>query len=71
MNSVELFGYFSSCLVLFSMMMKDMWMLRIINSIACACFVVYGVFIDSAPIMAMNFAVILVNVYKLYLDSKK
>jgi hypothetical protein len=62
---VELFGYFSMILVLVSMLMKDMWMLRLLNSIACGCFVVYGYMIGSFPIIVMNILVIFINVYKM------
>jgi hypothetical protein len=66
MNNVEIFGYFSMFLVLLSMTMKDMWMLRLLNSVACACFVVYGFFIESYPVMIMNVLVIGINLYKMH-----
>jgi hypothetical protein len=71
MNGVELFGYFASLLVILSMSMKDMFVLRLINSIACGCFVVYGFLIGSIPVVLMNLAVIGINAYKVYKDGKK
>jgi uncharacterized protein with PQ loop repeat len=62
---VELFGYFSMILVLVSMLMKDMWMLRLLNSVACSCFVVYGYMIGSFPVIIMNILVIFINIYKM------
>jgi hypothetical protein len=66
MSNVEIFGYFSMFLVLLSMTMKDMWMLRLLNSVACACFVVYGFLIGSYPVMIMNVLVIGINLYKMH-----
>ena len=70
-DKVELFGYASSLFVVLSMTMKDMFMLRIFNSFACGCFVVYGILIGSAPVVLMNLAVIGINSYKIYTDGKK
>ena len=61
----EIFGYFSMLLVLISMMMKDMWMLRLMNTAACGCFVVYGFLIGSHPVIVMNILVIIINFYKM------
>ena len=71
MNGVEIFGYFASLLVILSMTMKDIFVLRLINSIACGCFVVYGVLIGSAPVILMNLIVIGINSYKIYKDDCK
>jgi hypothetical protein len=71
MNNVELFGYFASLLVILSMAMKDIFVLRLINSLACGCFVVYGFLIGSTPVILMNLAVIGINAYKIYKDGKE
>jgi len=71
MNGIEIFGYCASALVVLSMTMKDIWMLRFLNSIACGAFVVYGILIGSYPVVIMNAIVIGINVYKMYQDGKK
>lgn len=64
------FGYLSMLMVLFSMMMKDMMLLRIFNSIACGMFVVYGILISAPPIVLMNILVIAINFYWIYKKVK-
>ena len=63
---IEIFGYASMVVVLISMTMKDMVRLRILNSIACAMFVIYGIMLSAAPIIVMNILVIIINLYKVY-----
>lgn len=65
MTPTEILGYASMILVLVSMLMKNMKTLRILNSISCAMFIVYGFAINAYPIIIMNFLVILINIYRL------
>lgn len=60
-------GYIAMVLLLISFMMKDVKRLRIINSIACAFFVVYGFMLATSwPIIISNGAIILINIYYLF-----
>ena len=64
MQPIEIFGYLSMLVVLYSMTMKDIRSLRYVNSIACAMFVVYGIIIGSYPVTVMNVLIILINLYQ-------
>ena len=70
---LEMMGYLASLLVLVSLLMTSVVKLRIINSIGAALFTAYGILIQSYPTAAMNFALIVVNIYFLVkvLRSKK
>ena len=63
--AIEIFGYASMLVVLISMLMSGVKTLRIVNSIACGMFVIYGFMIHSTPIIAMNVLVILINLWKI------
>ena len=63
---IEVFGYISMIVVLISTMMKDMKRLRIINSIGCLMFVIYGLYMQTYPIVVMNIVVILIHFWRLY-----
>ncbi len=64
----EWVGYAASLGVLLSFLMKDITKLRIINSIGCFLFVVYGVMLNmSLPIVITNVAILLINFYYLFL----
>jgi Flp pilus assembly protein protease CpaA len=65
MEAIEIFGYVSMVVVLISMLMGDIKKLRIVNSIACAMFVIYGISLHAYPIVIMNVLVIVINLYRL------
>ncbi len=61
----EWVGYGASLGVLVSFLMKDIKVLRIVNSIGCALFVAYGLMLGSIPIVVTNVAILFVNAYYL------
>lgn len=63
--TVEMWGYISMIVVLISMLMKNMKLLRIINSISCAMFIIYGIFMNAMPIIILNSLVIAINLFRL------
>lgn len=66
----EWIGYIAMVLLLISFMMKDVKRLRIINSIACAFFVVYGFMLATSwPIIISNGAIIGINFYYLFIKK--
>jgi hypothetical protein len=70
-STTEIIGYISSFIVLLSFLMKSITALRIINTIGCLCFVVYGILLNnSIPIIFTNTAIVGINMYFL-LKAKK
>ena len=65
MTLVETWGYISMCVVIWSMTMKNIKWLRIVNSISCGMFIVYGIALGAYPIIIMNSLVIGINVFRL------
>ena len=64
----DIIGYIAMALLLISFLMKDVKKLRIVNSIGCAFFVVYGfLLVTSWPIIITNSAIISINLYYLIL----
>lgn len=61
----EWIGYVASLGVLVSFLMKDIKVLRIVNSIGCALFVAYGFMLSSIPIIVTNLAILIINAYYL------
>ena len=62
---VELWGYISMIVVVISMLMKDIKWLRILNTISCAMFIIYGILINAMPVVVLNSIVILINLWRL------
>ena len=63
--NIEIWGYISMVFVLVSMLMKNMKLLRIINSISCVMFIIYGIALGAYPIILLNTLVILINVFRI------
>ncbi len=62
---LEMVGYLGSVLVAISLMMRALLRLRIINTLGCVVFVVYGILIHAYPVAILNGFVACVNVYYL------
>jgi hypothetical protein len=61
-SPTELVGYAASLFVLISFLMKDIRKLRMVNSVGCALFVVYGIMLAySIPIILTNTAILVIN----------
>jgi uncharacterized protein with PQ loop repeat len=63
-------GYAAMATVLISFLMKSVKKLRLINSLGCLFFVIYGFLLEplSMPIIITNTAILIINLY--YLTKK-
>ncbi|MDO5039409.1 YgjV family protein [Clostridium sp.] len=68
MNStlVEWIGYIASAMIVVSLIMTSIVKLRIINTIGCVLFVIYGIIVGAYPISVSNGLIALINLYNLY-----
>jgi len=64
-------GYIASGVVLLSFLMRKMIFLRIVNTIGCVFFIVYGILLGEAPIIITNAAIVLINIYYLSKSNKE
>jgi len=63
-------GYLAMTMILVSFLMKNVRWLRIINSIGCVLFVIYGFLLATAwPIIIANSAIICINLYYLLVNK--
>jgi hypothetical protein len=72
-TAVEWVGYAASVGVLVSFLMKDINMLRKVNSVGCALFVLYGVMLPikiGLPIIITNVVILIINLYSLLKKAK-
>ncbi|MBT8211801.1 MAG: YgjV family protein [Acidimicrobiia bacterium] len=63
---IELVGYAASGLIVVSLMMTSVVRLRLINLVGSSTFIVYGVLIESIPIVLTNGVIVVINVVFLY-----
>jgi len=67
---IEWIGYFASFFLLLSFLMRNITTLRYINSLGCLLFVAYGILLGSWPLIITNGAIILINIYYLFINRK-
>ncbi len=67
----EWIGYLASFFVMISFLMRNIISLRYVNSIGCLFFVVYGILLDSWPVIITNVAIASVNFYYLFINKRK
>ncbi len=67
----EIFGYLGSALIAASMLMNNIWKLRWLNMSGAILFAVYGVAINSLPIILLNSFNTTVNIFSLLQISRK
>ena len=65
-NFIEYIGYAASACIVISLVMTSIIKLRIINSIGCLLFVIYGSYTGAYPVVISNAIIILINIYYLY-----
>lgn len=63
---MEILAYFASVIILISFMVKDIVLLRLLNTIGCLIFFIYSHYHGRYPLMFLNFMVILVNLVYIY-----
>lgn len=66
---VDIIGYLASGVLLLSFTRKNVTQLRIINSVGCLLFVVYGAMLNVWPVIITNVAIVLINCYYLFLQK--
>ena len=68
-NLVEWTGYAAMTILMISFLMKDIKKLRIINTVACLLFVIYGYMLHSYPVIISNAFIGTVNLYYLFVKK--
>jgi hypothetical protein len=61
----EIIGYIASALIALSLTMSSILRLRVINLVGAVFFTVYGLLIQAYPVAAVNFFIILIDLYYL------
>ena len=68
---VEWIGYLASLIILISYITKNITRLRVIGTIGCVLFVMYGVIIESWPLVITNGTIVFINLYYIFIKKKK
>ena len=68
---IEWVGYAASIMIAISLLMTDILKLRIINSIGCVLFAIYGFIVKAYPVGIINTFIFFVNMFYIYKFSKE
>ncbi|MDP5077612.1 MAG: YgjV family protein [Nonlabens sp.] len=66
---LDFIGYLASFILLLSFTRKNVRHLRIINTLGCILFVIYGAMLSSWPVMITNVSIVLINLYYLFIQK--
>lgn len=69
--NIEIIGYAATIFILTSLALSDLKLLRIVNSIGGALWILYGAYSGSPSIMIGNAIMIVINGVKYYKESYK
>lgn len=67
---IEWVGYAASLFIVVSLTMTSIVKLRIINSVGCLLFIIYGLNLNAYPVVISNALIVMINIYNLYMLSK-
>ncbi len=65
-NWIEVLGYTASVFIAISIMMNSIIKLRIVNLFGAFLLGTYGLFINSIPVVLLNYFIVLTNIYFIY-----
>jgi hypothetical protein len=67
-ENMEIMVYCASIIVLISFIVKDVIMLRLLNTVGCILFLflIYSIYHERMPLVFLNFMVIVVNLIYIY-----
>lgn len=68
---IDIAGYLASLVLLISFTRKNVKQLRIINTVGCLLFVLYGGLLEAWPVMVTNICIVLINVYYLFFQKSE
>lgn len=63
---IEWVGYAASLMIAISLLMTNVIKLRMLNTVGCLLFVIYGFIVGAYPVAVANLAIIFINLYHLY-----
>lgn len=63
---MEIMAYCASVIILISFIVKDVILLRLLNTIGCVLFLIYSTYHGRTPLVFLNFMVIVVNLIYIY-----
>ena len=67
---IETIGYLAPAFLVLSFLFKDMFKLRLINSIGCGFFIIYGFLISAYPVVIANVIIVGINLHYLLFKKK-
>lgn len=69
LSIVDIIGYSAMGVLMISFMIGDLRKLRIVNTVGCVLFVIWGILISEPPIIITNVFITGVNIYYLFIKK--
>ncbi len=66
----NIIGWFATITILFSFTIKEMYLLRVVNTFGTSLWLIYGILKNDIPLIGVNFSVIMIHLYW-FIKNKK
>ena len=70
MSLFDIAGYIGMAIILYSFTIADMYKLRLVNSIGCVFWIIYGLGIMAGPTILVNSCVLIIHSYWFYKNKR-
>jgi len=65
-KQIEMIGYLATAVLVSSFAINDFLMFRIVNSIGCFLFIIYGILKKATPVTITNLVIVAINLYYIF-----
>jgi len=65
-KQIEMVGYLATAVLVSSFAINDFFLFRIVNSIGCFLFIVYGILKKATPVTITNLIIVALNMYYIF-----
>ncbi|MEM6429508.1 MAG: hypothetical protein AAF708_09740 [Deinococcota bacterium] len=61
----DILGYCSTAIIAYSLMLRSMTKLRVVNALGCIGYITYGILVDTFPVVVLNTVIFLTHLFYL------
>ena len=70
-KKVEMVGYLATAVLVSSFAINDFLLFRIVNSVGCFLFIIYGILKKATPVTLTNLIIVALNLYYIFMGNQK
>ena len=68
-KQIEFIGYLATAVLVISFAINDFLLFRIVNSVGCGLFIIYGILKKATPVTLTNLIIVAINLYYIFFEG--